>query len=376
MDLIPVTLMTGFLGSGKTTVLNRLVLQPEMADALVLINEFGEIGLDHLLVAHSREDIVVEMSSGCLCCTIRGDLVRTLTDLCGRTLSGDTKQFSRVVIETTGLADPAPIVHTLVTHPALRDRFRLDAIVTAIDARNGELTLDTHAEAIKQAAMADILLVTKSDLAEVNDLAGLASRLHTMNPAAEVIRVSHGELVASRILDLRLFTTDGKIADVEHWLAAERYPHYETHGSGHRTQHRNGDPHEHKNAHILRHDHDHSHDINRHDDQIRAFCFTVDEPIPQDVVTEWLEVLVSLMGPSMLRIKGILNLQGQDQPIVIHGVQHIFHPLVMLDAWPSDDKRSRIVFITRSIARETIERTFKIFSAVTAVGARASASNG
>ncbi|SFT83068.1 CobW family GTP-binding protein [Paraburkholderia aspalathi] len=398
MDLIPVTLLTGFLGSGKTTVLNRLVQQPEMADALVLINEFGEIGLDHMLVAHSREDIVVEMSSGCLCCTIRGDLVRTLKDIHWRFAREGQRQFNRVLIETTGLADPAPIVHTLATHRDLKDRYRLDGLVATIDARNGEATLDAHVEAVKQAAMADRLLVTKTDLADVDALERLASRLHAINPAAGVIRVSHGELAASRILDLGLFRADGKIADVERWLAEEQYrsdDHGHHHGeAGHgddhdhdeQHAHRHGDAHGHVHHHAYdghageerdhgeaqaHHGHDdhrdHLHDVNRHDDQIRAFCFTVDDPIPEQVLTDWLDVLLSLMGPSMLRIKGILNVEGEDRPIVIHGVQHVFHPPVPLDAWPGDDRRSRIVFITRAVERETVESTFRLFSEVRAI---------
>ena len=396
MDLIPVTLLTGFLGSGKTTVLNRLVQQPEMADALVLINEFGEIGLDHLLVAHSREDIVVEMSSGCLCCTIRGDLVRTLKDIHWRFAREGRRQFSRVVIETTGLADPAPIVQTLATHRDVKDLYRLDGLVTTIDARHGEATLDAHVEAVKQAAMADRLLLTKTDLVEADALDRLAGRLHAINPAAGSIRVSHGELAASQILDLGLFTVDGKIADVERWLAEEQYRsgdpghhHEETgHGHGHDDPHAHrhdegrghdrhdaheghaAKPHDHEASHHHDEHHGHAHDVNRHDDQIRAFCFTVDDPIPIQVLTDWLDVLLSLMGPSMLRIKGILNVEGRDTPIVIHGVQHVFHPMVPLDAWPGEDRRSRIVFITRAVERETIESTFSLFSAVDAIRAQ------
>ncbi|MBN3846542.1 MULTISPECIES: GTP-binding protein [Burkholderiaceae] len=389
MDMIPVTLLTGFLGSGKTTMLNRLVQQPEMADALVLINEFGEIGLDHLLVAHSREDIVVEMSSGCLCCTIRSDLVRTLKDIHWRFAREGRRQFSRVVIETTGLADPAPIVHTLATHRDLRDRYRLDGLVTTIDVRNGEATLDEHVEAVKQAAMADRLLLTKTDLVDADALERLASRLHSINPAATLIRVSHGELAVSRILDLGLFTADGKIADVERWLAEERYRQdddehlhgedHHDHDHGHDDSHAEAQGHEHgyRDAHhdghahtYHHHGHGHEHDVNRHDDQIRAFCFTVDEPIPEQVLTDWLDVLLSLMGPSMLRIKGILNVQGEDRPIVIHGVQHVFHPPVPLDAWPGEDRHSRIVFITRAVERETVEETFRLFSEVGAIRAQ------
>ncbi|WP_250517790.1 GTP-binding protein [Caballeronia sp. INDeC2] len=362
MDRIPVTLLTGFLGSGKTTVLNRLVQQSEMVDTLVLINEFGEVGLDHLLVTHSREDIIMEMSSGCLCCTIRGDLVRTLKEILDAVEKHEQRRFGRVVIETTGLADPVPIVHTLASHAELKDRYRFDGVVTTIDARNGEATFDAHIEAVKQAAMADKLLVTKTDLVPPDVLMRLSGRLGAINPAAEVIHVSHGELAAHRMLDLGLFTTDGKISDVQRWLAEERYRDsdsehdhhaHDEHGHEEHPSHDHGDQ---QHRHNRR-----QNDVNRHDDQIRAFCFTVDEPIPQAVLTEWLDILLSLMGPSMLRIKGILNVEGVEQPVVIHGVQHVFHPPVMLDGWPSDDRRSKLVFITRSIGRETIVQSFQIF---------------
>ncbi|WP_250517914.1 GTP-binding protein [Caballeronia sp. INDeC2] len=359
MAQIPVTLLTGFLGSGKTTVLNRLVQQPDMADAMVLINEFGEIGLDHLLVAHSREDVVVEMSSGCLCCTIRGDLVRTLVSILDAADRNEARRFARVVIETTGLADPTPIVHTLATHPALKERYRFDGVVTAIDSRNGEATLGAHVEAVKQAAMAERLLMTKTDLVDEQALAQLRERLYSINPVAQVMPVSHGEVDARRILDIGLFTVDGKIADVQKWLADERFNDHEHH-----------DHHGHGHSQDCDH-HQHHHDVNRHDDQIRAFCFIIDDPIPDHVLTEWLDVLMSLLGVSMLRIKGILNVEGQEQPIVIHGVQHVFHPPVALDAWPSDDRRSRIVFITRSIGRETIEQSFRIFREADAIRATA-----
>ncbi|USX10708.1 MULTISPECIES: CobW family GTP-binding protein [Burkholderiaceae] len=387
MDLIPVTLLTGFLGSGKTTVLNTLVQQPEMVDALVLINEFGEVGLDHLLVAHSREDIVVEMSSGCLCCTIRTDLARTLKDVHGRFSREGQRRFNRVVIETTGLADPAPIVHTLATHRDLRERYRLDGMVTTIDARNGEATLDVHTEAVKQAAMADRLLITKTDLAEADALERLTSRLHAINPGAGRILVSHGDVSANLILELGLFTAGGKIGDVRRWLAEERYRddnhdhshvhHAHRHDASHDHDaghsHGDGDGHEHETHANEKASHEeedyHERDVNRHDDQIRAFCFTIEDPIPDHVLTEWLDMLLSLMGPSMLRIKGILNVKGVDRPVVIHGVQHVFHPPMELDEWPDGDRRSRIVFITRAVEREMIEETFRLFSEVAVIRA-------
>lgn len=351
-SLIPVTLLTGFLGSGKTTLLNHLVRQPELADALVIINEFGEMALDHLLVAHSTENLVMEMSSGCLCCTIRGDLVKTLRDITWRFSREGQRQFRRVLIETTGLADPAPIIHTLMTHPQIAPKYRLDGIVATIDMATGPSTLDQHMEAIKQAAMADALLLTKSDLATETQQAALLNRLNGINPAAPRWEVRHGVIAPERVLSLGLFSARGKMPGVERWLKEEAYADASPHSHAHHW-HDNG--HDHGNGH----GHHHHHDVNRHDDHIRAFCFAVDEPIPEEVLAAWLEVLMSFVGRNILRVKGILNVEGQDAPVVIHGVQHIFHPPVTLSAWPGEDRRSRLVFITQDVGREVIETTFQ-----------------
>lgn len=362
--LIPVTLLTGFLGSGKTTVLNHLVRQPELADALVIINEFGEISLDHLLFTHSTENLVMEMSSGCLCCTIRGDLVKTLSDMTWRFSRNGQRQFNRVVIETTGLADPAPIVHTLMTHPQVVNRYRLDGIVTTLDLATGNATLNRHVEAVRQAAIADCLLLTKADMVDADTRDVLLRRLDAINPAAPRWEVRHGEIAAAKVLDLGLFSTEGKAPDVERWLREEAYAD-DTHRHGKEVGHVHA--HHHEDGHSHHHDHDghgheaHHHDVNRHDDHIRAFCFAVDEPIPEDLLAAWLEVLMSFVGENILRVKGILNIEGSDQPVVIHGVQHIFHPPTTLPAWPSADRRSRLVFITRDVSRQNIEDTFRAF---------------
>lgn len=357
-SLIPVTLLTGFLGSGKTTLLNHLVRQPELADALVIINEFGEMALDHLLVAHSTENLVMEMSSGCLCCTIRGDLVKTLRDITWRFSREGQRQFRRVLIETTGLADPAPIIHTLMTHPQIAPKYRLDGIVATIDMATGPSTLDQHMEAIKQAAMADALLLTKSDLATETQQAALLNRLNGINPAAPRWEVRHGVIAPERVLSLGLFSARGKMPGVERWLKEEAYADASPHSHAHHW-HDNGHDHGNGHGHGHGHGHHHHHDVNRHDDHIRAFCFAVDEPIPEEVLAAWLEVLMSFVGRNILRVKGILNVEGQDAPVVIHGVQHIFHPPVTLSAWPGEDRRSRLVFITQDVGREVIETTFQ-----------------
>lgn len=352
-DLIPVTLLTGFLGSGKTTVLNHIVRQPELADALVIINEFGEMLLDHTLVAHSTENLVMEMSSGCLCCTIRGDLVKALHDITQRCAYRDGRnRFRQVLIETTGLADPAPIIHTLMTHPQIASHYRLDGIVATLDLATGLYTLDQHVEAIKQAAMADCLLLTKADLATVEQRIELFRRLEDINPAASCWEVHHGEIAAAKLLSLGLFSTESKIPDVKRWLREEAYAE-QTSSSVHLEDYHSG--------HAAHHGHKHDHDINRHDDHIRAFCFSVDDPIPESLLAAWLEVLMDFVGRDILRVKGLLNIEGNAQPVVIHGVQHIFHPPVSLPAWPDEDRRSRLVFITRDVDRGVIEDTFRTF---------------
>ncbi|MBB5393863.1 MULTISPECIES: GTP-binding protein [unclassified Herbaspirillum] len=361
---IPVSLLTGFLGSGKTTLLNHLIAQPEMKDTLVIINEFGEIGLDHLLVAHSQEDTVVEMSSGCLCCTIRGDLKKTLKDITWRFAEGGQRKFNRVVIETTGLASPVPILHTLMTDVFIASRYRLDGVIVTVDAVNGMATLDNHVEAVQQAAVADRLLLTKSDLADAAQLAQLRERLRALNPGARQLLPQHGKISPSELLDAGLFKPGEKMPDVARWLNEEAFAgktahdhHHHDHGHAHGHDH-----HDHGHDH-----HDHAHDVNRHDDHIRAFCFTFDEPIDPALFDEWLSLLVGFKGPNILRIKGILNLKGDDKPTVIHGVQHIFHPTATLPEWPSGDRRSRIVFITRDIERATIERSFDAFMQAQAI---------
>ena len=357
--LIPVSLLTGFLGSGKTTILNHLVSQPELADALVIINEFGEMALDHKLVAHCTENLVMEMSSGCVCCNIRGDLVKTLRDIVWRYSRNGQRWFRRVLIETTGLADPAPIIQTLMTQPQISRRYRLDGIVTAVDLATGMQTLDQHNEAVKQAAVADALLLTKADLVTDEQREALLNRLAVINPAASRWEVRNGEVAVQKVLNLGLFTAEGKSPDVARWLSEEAYTALSPHGHAHahHDQDHQHDGHNHP-MHGHAHGHDH-HDLNRHDDHIRAFCFTVEKPIPEETLTDWLDLLMDFAGSRILRVKGILNVEGNAQPVVLHGVQHIFHPPVNLPVWPSGDRRSRLVFITYGVSADVIEKAFR-----------------
>ncbi|GAB2174487.1 CobW family GTP-binding protein [Dongia sp. agr-C8] len=348
-ERIPVSVITGFLGSGKTTLLKHLLPQPAMADTAVVINEFGEVGLDHLLVENSSDDTVV-LSSGCLCCTIRGDLVDTLRSLFLRRRKGAIPQFKRVVIETTGLADPAPVLHTLMQDPLVSECYRLDGVITTVDAVNGMDQLDKQMESVKQAAVADRLLLTKSDLAQGAKVAALQERLRKLNPAAPIRPIQDGRIDAAELLNAGLYNPETKSLDVRRWLKAEAY-------SG---DHHGADHHGHDHDHGHGHGQD-PHDVNRHDSRIAAFALDWDQPLDWSVFVEWIEMLITGHGENLLRLKGILNVAGEDSPIAIHGVQHLFHPPIALPAWPDSDRHSRIVFITRDIARETIETSFKSF---------------
>jgi len=348
IERLPVSVITGFLGSGKTTLLKHLLQQPDMADTAVVINEFGEIGLDHLLVEEAKEDTIL-MSSGCLCCSIRGDLIDTLRRLYKRRERGEVPRFKRLVIETTGLADPAPILQTLIGDPLLSAFYRLDGVVTTIDAVNGMDQLDRQFESVKQAAVADRLVLTKADLADADQRSALEARLRILNPAAPLLAVAHGAVAAEQLFNAGLYNPAEKTPDVARWLHEEAYA--QAAGPHHHGDHDHGD----------HHDHDHRLDVNRHDDHIRAFCLTYDRPIAWDKFVTWIEMLITMRGADLLRIKGILNVAGSEAPVAIHGIQHLFHPPAMLPGWSGEDRRSRIVFITRDLEHAWLEQSMAEF---------------
>jgi G3E family GTPase len=322
-DFTPVTLITGFLGSGKTTLLQRLLLDPALSNTAVLINEFGEIGLDHHLLERIDETMVM-LQSGCVCCTIRGELSTAIRDLHSRRERGLLPPFRRLVIESTGLADPFPILSTVQSDPVLRHHFCLGNVITTVDAVNGARQLDAQPESIKQVAVADRLVLTKTDLATAEITDRLTQRLRHINPGAPLSRGAEDALDAEALLSA---------GGGERWQPADRHGHP-------------GDDH------------------HRHADDIRTLALSFDAPVDWTRFGIWLTMLLHRHGEALLRMKGILNVADAATPVAVHTVQHLVHPPRHLGAWPDADRRSRLVFIARGLDPAVIERSFRAFSGV------------
>ena len=321
-EFTPVHLLTGFLGSGKTTLLQRLLADPALADTAVLINEFGEVGLDHHLLERIDGQTVL-LPSGCLCCTIRGELADSLRDLLSKRARGTVPPFARVVMESTGLADPFPVLSTLHADPVLRHHLRAGTIVTTVDAVNGCAQFDRQPESVKQVAVADRIVVTKSDLA---DPAPVEGRIRALNPAAPMTRAAEGPLDAGDLLG------GAETRSIRSWLRADAAPP--------------------------------PHDANRHGADIRAFALSFDRPLDWTAFGLWLTMLLNRHGASVLRVKGILDVEGMDAPVAIHGVQHLVHPPVHMAAWPDEERCSRIVFIVQGLDPAAIRRSLDRFLAL------------
>jgi G3E family GTPase len=324
----PVNIITGFLGSGKTTLLKGLLSAPGLADTAVLINEFGAVGLDHELVQNVTKSVLL-LDNGCLCCAIRGDLQGALRDLLSRRQSGEVPYFRRVVIETSGLADPAPIAYTLLAEPILQHHFRLGGIITTVDAINGGDQLRRFPESVKQVAVADRLIVTKTDLAAPGQLSALHASLRRLNKSAPVFEVSDGDIQPPALLTDDMYDTAGRRREIEHWLGAP--PGNEA----------------------LVHD---------HADNIHSFALTYDTALDWTAFGIWMTMLLHRHGDNVLRIKGLLNVAGVPTPVLINGVQHIVHPPSHLPAWPSENRQSRIIFIVRDMEQEGIETSLAAFN--------------
>ncbi|MBB4103890.1 CobW family GTP-binding protein [Allorhizobium borbori] len=359
---IPVSIVTGFLGAGKSTLLNRLLKDPAMKDAAVIVNEFGDVGIDHLLV-ESSGDSVIELSDGCLCCTMRGDLIDTLAELMDRIQTGKLKPLKRIVVETTGLADPAPVMQSVMGHPVLIQNFELDGVVTVVDAANGLATLDAHPESVRQAAVADRLVLTKRSLADAGTVERLMARLRALNPRA-VITDAESDAPAASLLVNGLYDPDTKHPDVSRWLQEEGvHAHDHHHGDEH---HEHGPDcgcgHDHDHHHHHHHDDDHGH--HRHADDIRSFSILHDQPIDPMAIEMFVDLLRSAHGEKLLRMKAVVQTSDRpDKPLVLHGVQSIFHPPVRLEAWPDPaDQRSRLVLITKGLPEAFVRDLFAAFT--------------
>ena len=332
-DLIPVNVLTGALGSGKTTLLKALLRAPRLTGTMVLVNELGEIGIDHHLVEHASESTLL-LENGCLCCAMRDDLKTALKDLHSRRDRGEIPRYERVVVETTGIADPVPIAYTLLAEPVLQHHYRLGNVVTVVDAVNIPAQLDRFTESVRQVALADRLVVSKLDLAGPGALETLHPRLTALNPAAPIIAADSPDLDPVDLLISDSYDRQTKSRDVERWMRA-------TH-----------------DAAVAHGGHD------SHPDAITACCFTFDTVLDWTAFGVWMSMLLHRHGDRVLRMKGLLNVAGVPGPVLINGVQHLVHPPAHLDRWPDEDRRSRLVVISHGLDRDEIECSLHAFNAI------------
>jgi G3E family GTPase len=339
MGITPVTLLTGFLGSGKTTLLNHILSSPGVPETAVLINEFGVAPIDHMLVRKSSDSISV-MNNGCVCCSVAGDMVSALRELYFKRSKGEIPHFTRVIIETTGLADPAPIMHTLLEMPVVAARYVLSGVVTTVDATHGNQQLNLHPESVKQVAVADRIILTKTDLADIQTQATLRARISRLNPAANIVDAVDGKVAFEHFFDNGLYRADGKAPDVAKWLNAEAYRPVATARPGLAN----------KNTPAA-----------RHDASIFSASFQYDEPVDWHQLVDVVEMLQSMRGDQLLRIKGIVNVKGEPLPRVIHAVQHTLYPPTTLDSWPDNDHSTRLVFIVKDLDTQFIRDSLDQF---------------
>ena len=332
---VPLQIITGFLGAGKTTLLNTLLKAPDLSGTVVIVNEFGEVGLDHLLM-QGVEDGMILLESGCLCCTIRGDLVNTLEDLLRRRDNQRIVPFQRVIIETTGIADPVPILNAVLLHPYLSQRYELDGVVTVVDAVNGAATIEAHQEALRQIAVADRLVITKTDLLPGGALpSALDDLLRELNPGALRLDAAKGEAIPTALIGLGMFDIAAKPAEIDAWLAVDSVQ------TGHAS---------------------HDHDISRHGAGIQSFVLTSDQPVRSQTLDLFWSLLRSTHGPKLLRLKGIVNVaEHPDAPLVLQAAQQVMHPPVALPAWPSQDRRSRLVVIVQDLDPSVVRQLWSAF---------------
>jgi G3E family GTPase len=370
---VPVSILTGFLGAGKSTLLNRILRDPDMRDAAVIINEFGDVGIDHLLV-ESSGDAIVELSDGCLCCTVRGELVDTLANLMDAMQTGRIRPMKRVVIETTGLADPAPVMQSIMGNPIIAGNFDLEGVITVVDAVNGPQTLENHEEARKQVAVADRLIVSKTAIEGAADADMLVDLLRALNPRARIVSADSDEAGRAAIFVNGLYDPATKIADVGRWLRdeieADGEHHHPDHGDGHDDDdgHHHHDDHQHGHDHTHAHPphghrHQHRHDVTRHNEAIRSFSIVETQPIDPMALEMFIDLLRSAHGEKLLRMKAIVAVSDRpERPVVLHGVQNIFHPPMRLPAWPDpNDRRTRMVIIAKDLPEDFVKGLFDAF---------------